>query len=220
MDCHIGSQILSPDPYVEAVGLLRSLVEDIRSAGISIGYLNIGGGFGITYDTEAPATAREHESALGPLVKDLGVKLITEPGRFIAGNAGILVTKVLFRKEGRAKTFVVVDAGMNDLIRPALYSAHHRVEPVAPAGHGEEVVDVVGPICESGDFFTKNRPMEKVERGELVAIFSTGAYGFTMSSQYNSRPRAAEVVVDGDSFEVARKRETYEDLVASESVPK
>ena len=215
IDCHIGSQILSPEPYVKAVKTLRGLLEELIALGIKLTHLNIGGGFGIIYNDEKPATAGEIEEAIVPFVRDLGLTIITEPGRFIVGNAGALITRVQYVKKAAAKTFVIVDSGMNDLIRPALYGASHRIGAVAPGG-SPVVVDVVGPICESGDFFALDLELPAVKQDELLALFSAGAYGFVMASTYNSRPRPAEVLVEGDAFRVVRERESYDDLVRGE----
>lgn len=216
---HIGSQIVSTAPYVESVSKLVKLVGDLRNAGINIDTLNIGGGLGIIYGEERPSTAQEFADAVLPLVKPTGCRFILEPGRFIVGNAGILVTKVTYVKHSDSKTFVIVDAGMNDLIRPALYESYHAIRPVRITGSEEMVVDVVGPVCESTDRFASDRRMPVVREGDLLAVFSAGAYGFVMSSNYNSRPRAAEVMVMGDRHFVVRKRETYEDLVRGEMIP-
>jgi diaminopimelate decarboxylase len=187
--------------------------------------LNIGGGFGILYDVERPATAEDYAAKLLPLIQRAGLRLALEPGRFIVGNAGILLTRVLYVKSsGTDKKFVICDAAMNDLIRPTLYEAFHRIWPVetsvslyAPGRRGLVAVDVVGPICESGDFLGKDRRLPPVGRGDLLAVFGAGAYGHTMSSNYNARPRACEVLVEGDRFTVSRRRETYEDLIAEEA---
>ncbi|MBD3182855.1 diaminopimelate decarboxylase [Candidatus Poribacteria bacterium] len=216
---HIGSQIVTTDPYVKSIGKLTNLVYKLRDAGIEIETLNIGGGLGIIYKEETPSTARDFANAVLPLIKPTGCKLIMEPGRFIIGNAGIMVTKVVYIKKTDAKTFVIVDAGMNDLIRPALYNSYHAISPVNIESSEEMVVDVVGPICESADCFAKERSISKVNEGDLLAIFSAGAYGFVMSSNYNSRPRIPEVMVKDDKHYIVRQRETYEDLITGESVP-
>ena len=216
---HIGSQIVSTWPYVESIGKLVSLITDLRDAGINIDTLNIGGGLGIIYSEETPSTAQAFAEAILPLVESSGCRLVLEPGRFIIGNAGILVTRVTYIKPTDTKDFVIVDAGMNDLIRPALYESYHSIRPVVMSGSEKAVVDIVGPICESADCFAKEREMPVVKEGDLLAIFSAGAYGFVMASNYNSRPRMAEVMVIGDKHSVVRKRETYEDLVAGETIP-
>jgi len=206
-----------------------TLIEKLRDDGFTIKALNIGGGYGADYVTGTAPTAADYAAAIVPLLKDKNLKLILEPGASIAANAAILVTQVLYLKTGGEKKFVIVDAGMNDLIRPPLYSAFHFIWPVkidkkfVPPQRdkdlqleGTEVVDVVGPICEGADFFAQDRALPPVKRGDLLSIFTTGAYGFTMSSNYNARGRAAEVLVDGSNFSVIRKRETYEDLIALE----
>ena len=221
---HIGSQITQVGPHAKA---LAKLVRFIQSHGPQLPdlqYLNIGGGFGILYDAEKPAAARDFAAKLLPLVSKTGLRLIMEPGRFIVGNAGILLTRVLYVKHsGANKRFLICDAAMSDLIRPTLYDAYHRVWPAetcvslyAPSKNGLEMVDVVGPICESGDFLAKDRWLPPVRRGDLLAVFSAGAYGYTMSSNYNARPRACEVLVQDDRFTVVRRRETFDDLVAPE----
>ncbi|MBU2499626.1 MAG: diaminopimelate decarboxylase, partial [Proteobacteria bacterium] len=182
-------------------------------------YLDLGGGLGITYDKEEPPHPREYAEAIK---KDLGTRDVTvvlEPGRVIMGNAGILVTETLYTKATGEKTFIVVDAAMNDLIRPSLYGSFHRIQPVKLSGRKKIKADVVGPICESSDFFAKDRDLEAFESGDLMAIMSAGAYGFTMSSNYNSRPRAAEVMVKGNRHFIVRARETYEDLIRGEQIP-
>ncbi len=218
---HIGSQLTDVTPFVDALRKVLGLVEALKSQGIGIRYVNIGGGLGITYADESPPRPQDLADAISPLVRDLKCVLIMEPGRVIVGNAGVLVTKVLYTKEGEAKRFVIVDAAMNDLIRPSLYGAYHDIRPVREAAvHGErKTVDVVGPVCESGDFLAKDRAMPEAKPGELLAVMSAGAYGFVMSSNYNSRPRAPEVLVKGGEMHVIRARETYADLVRGETIP-
>ncbi|MBI4411770.1 MAG: diaminopimelate decarboxylase [Deltaproteobacteria bacterium] len=220
IDCHIGSQITRVEPFVEAVRKARVLMEKIKKRGIALKNLDIGGGLGIVYKDETPPTAEEYASAVKKEIAGLDCKLILEPGRFLAGNAGVLVTQVLYNKEREAKKFVIVDAASNDLMRPALYDAFHKIEPLhVEAGREKVHVDVVGPICETGDFFAKERPLQTMLPGECLAIMGAGAYGFSMSSNYNSRPRPAEVMVNGrDSF-VVRERETVKDVVKGEKVP-
>ncbi len=227
LDCHLGSQLTEIAPFVEALKRLKALYQDLCEEGIELQYLDLGGGLGIVYGEEEPPPPAEYAKALKKELQGLPCTLILEPGRVIAGNAGILVTRVLYVKhnpplaeEKAGKNFVIVDAGMNDLIRPAFYQAYHRIAPVKEVP-GEEVLlaDVVGPICESGDFLARERPLPPVSPGDLLAVFSAGAYGFVMSSNYNSRPRAPEVLVDGGRFFVVRKRETYEDLVRLEEIP-
>jgi diaminopimelate decarboxylase len=218
---HIGSQLTDVTPFVDALRKVLGLVEALKAQGIGIRYVNIGGGLGITYADESPPRPQDLADAISPLVRDLKCTLIMEPGRVIVGNAGVLVTKVLYTKEGEAKRFVIVDAAMNDLIRPSLYGAYHDIRPVREAtAHGErKTVDVVGPVCESGDFLAKDRAMPEAKPGELLAVMSAGAYGFVMSSNYNSRPRAPEVLVKGGEMHVIRARETYADLVRGETIP-
>ncbi len=219
IDCHIGSQITEAKPFIEALESIKRLIDELGRTGIEIKYLDMGGGLGITYDDESPPHPREYARAIVESLKGTHLKLILEPGRVIVGNAGILVTQVLFRKSGRVKEFVVADAGMNDLMRPTLYKAFHAIEPVV-RGEGDPITaDVVGPICESGDFLAQNRKIRNVKKGDLLAVMSAGAYGFTMSSNYCSRPRVAEVMVKDDSYHVVRNRESYQDLVVSESIP-
>ena len=186
---------------------------------VEIKYLDMGGGLGITYSDESPPHPDEYAKALVESLRDSSFHLVLEPGRVIVGNAGILVTRTLYRKSGQVKEFVIVDSGMNDLMRPTLYGAFHAVRPVMRNERGAIKADVVGPICESGDFLAADRDMADVKRGDLLAVMSAGAYGYVMSSNYCSRPRVAEVMVKGDSFEIVRQRETYEDLVRGESVP-
>jgi diaminopimelate decarboxylase len=224
VDCHIGSQLTELSPFLEAVGLLQELIETLRTEGIDIRYLDIGGGLGIPYDEEEPPLPAAYGQAIVDRISGLKVRLILEPGRLLVGNAGILATRVLYRKRGAEKSFIIVDAAMNDLIRPSLYKAHHSVWKVRPEKNREIaeariIADIVGPICESGDFLAQSREMEPVESGDLLAIMSAGAYGFSMSSNYNSRPRAAEVLVDGSDYYVIRSREFYEDLVRGEMIP-
>jgi diaminopimelate decarboxylase len=213
IDCHIGSQLTQIDPFLEALEKILAFYERLKAIGIEPKYLDLGGGLGITYDDEVPPHPSEFGKALEERLKDLPLTLILEPGRSIAGNSGILVTGVIYTKETPSKNFVITDAAMNDLMRPSLYQSHHTISEVTPKGRAPQNVDVVGPICESSDFLAQDRDLPTVEAGELLAVFSAGAYGFTMSSQYNSRPRAAEVLVDGDKVILARKRETYEDLI-------
>lgn len=218
---HIGSQLTEVTPFVDSLKKVVGLIETLKSQGINIRYLNIGGGLGITYSEEKPPLPIDLANAISPLVKQLGVTLVMEPGRVIVGNAGILVTKALYLKQGEAKSFVIVDAAMNDLIRPSLYSAYHEIKPVdEAAGHrAKQQVDIVGPVCESGDFLAKDRMLAAVQPGELMAVMSAGAYGFVMASNYNSRPRVPEVLVKGGEIHVIRERETYEDLVKRETIP-
>lgn len=219
LDCHIGSQIVETAPFVDALQRVRAFLERLAGAGITIRYLDIGGGLGITYDDEAPPAPQEYARAIAGELEGLGCTLVLEPGRAIAGNAGILVTRVAYTKQAAEKRFIIVDAAMNDLVRPSLYEAFHGVLPVR-RGTGETVTaDIVGPVCESGDFLARGRAVPDAGPGDLLAVMSAGAYGFTMSSNYNSRPRVPEVLVDGDCYHVVRRRETYEDLVRLEHIP-
>ncbi len=217
-DCHIGSQLTSTGPFVEAAERMAALIDRLSEAGIEIRYLDMGGGLGIVYDEEQPPDATDYGHALTAALGDRNVTLIVEPGRSIAGNAGILVTRVLYHKGNDEKNFIVVDAAMNDLMRPALYGAHHGIVAVRD-GAAAMCADVVGPICETGDFLARDREVPAVEPGGLLAVLSAGAYGATMASNYNSRPRAPEVLVDGDRFDVVRRRETIDDLLSCESIP-
>ena len=219
MDCHLGSQITSVEPFEQALESLKTLLRELNARNIQIQYLDMGGGLGITYHEESPPQLSEYAQAIKGALAGTTLKLILEPGRVIVGNAGILVTQALYRKEGPDKTFVIVDAGMNDLMRPTLYGAYHEVQPVVLGQQASIVADVVGPICESGDFLAQGRAMATVQRGDLLAVMSAGAYGFAMSSSYCSRPRVAEVMVKGSQFGIIRQRETCEDLVRNEQVP-
>jgi diaminopimelate decarboxylase len=232
LQMHIGSQLTSISPFIEAVQKVAPLVRQLKERH-GIEFWSIGGGIGIIYKQsldsgavdwwesqppeERPLTINQYGSELVPLLKDLGLKILLEPGRLIVGNAGVLVTRCLYEKKGSAKTFKIVDAGMNDLIRPALYEGHHEIVPLKqPATDGRVTVDVVGPICESGDFFCQNRELPDFQPGDLIALMSAGAYGFVMASNYNSRPLPAEILVEGATATVIRKRQTLEDLVAGE----
>jgi len=217
---HIGSQIVSSEPYVKSLEKLAPLIDELRKNNINIRTLNIGGGLGVIYLDEEPQFAKDFATAILPMVKETKCRLILEPGRFITGNSGIMLTKVLYIKRTATKNFVIVDAAMNDLVRPALYEAYHRIMPVKITSDEEELVDVVGPVCESSDFFAKDRAILKVAQEDYLSLFTAGAYGFVMSSNYNSRPRAAEVLVKDDQYFIIRERETYEDLIKGESIPK
>ena len=230
---HLGSPIYTVDPYVRALRKILALIQNCRNEGLDIEYMNIGGGYCISYTGEKVIRPKDYASKILPLVKEMQCNLIMEPGRFIMGNSGILISQVIYTKETiHGKKFVICDAAMNDLIRPALYDAFHRIWPVntnikmpevenpdkSTVKRGMELVDIVGPVCESSDTFATYRALPKVNEGDLMAIFSSGAYGFTMSSSYNSRPRPCEVLVDGGQFRIIRKRETYEDLVRGEDL--
>jgi len=219
VSCHIGSQLTRLSPFVEALKKLKELISRLKGIGINVSYLDLGGGLGITYNQEEPPHPREYAKAIKEELAMKDVTVILEPGRVIVGNAGILVTKVLYTKTTPLKSFVIVDAAMNDLIRPSLYGSFHGIQPVRLADRGKTKADVVGPICESSDFLAKDREMPCFEAGDLLAVMSAGAYGFSMSSNYNSRTRIAEVMGKGDAFYVIRARETYEDLVRGEKIP-
>ncbi len=218
---HIGSQLTRTSPFADAAARLAGLVRSLRERGIAIRLVDVGGGLGIRYRDETPPAQAEYARVLLGALRGLDATLLLEPGRSIVGNAGLLLTRVLYRKETPDRTFVVVDAAMNDLIRPSLYDAYHEIRPVDERRHHgpAETVDVVGPVCESGDFLARNRELARAEEGDLLAVMSAGAYGFVMASNYNTRPRAAEVLVDGDRYTIVRRRETYEDLVAGETLP-
>jgi len=216
---HIGSQITKIAPFVDALKRILILIDKLNEQGTEIKYLDVGGGLGISYKDEEPPVPKDLANKLIPLLEGRKLTLIMEPGRSIVGNAGILVTKTLYLKEGEDKEFVIVDAGMNDLIRPSLYDAYHRIEPVIKNKRETVLSDVVGPICESGDFLARGRELNRVKQGEYLAAMSAGAYGFSMSSNYNSRPKAAEVMVKGKEHFLIRKRETYADLVRNEQIP-
>lgn len=219
VDCHIGSQLTEISPFVDALKRLRALIDQLNAMGISIRYLDLGGGLGIPYDQEAPPHPRDYAQAILQELQGLSCTLIFEPGRVIVGNAGVLVSRVLYTKKTAMKNFVIVDAGMNDLIRPSLYGSYHQIQPIQKRTAETQVVDVVGPICESGDFLAHDRALPVVGGGDLLAVMSAGAYGFTMSSNYNSRPRAVEVLVKGDRYHIIRKRESWEDMVRLEAIP-
>lgn len=217
---HIGSQILESGPFEESVQKISDLAKSLRELGIDIKYINIGGGFGIQYTDEKAPAPDQYAAALAPLLADSGCSIVLEVGRMISGNAGILVTKVLYKKQGVEKKFVVVDAAMNDLLRPSLYQAVHQIVPVVQEDDAaEQKVDVVGPVCESADFLAQDYGMPEVEPGDLLAVLTAGAYGFSMSSNYNSRPRVPEILVSGRKAYVIRCRETLEDLIRGEAIP-
>jgi len=219
ISCHIGSQLTDIHPFTRALRSLHGLLRELRKMGMEIGYLNLGGGLGITYDDETPPHPDEYASALKEMIDGDSVTLILEPGRVIIGNAGILVTRALYTKSTANKRFIIVDAAMNDLIRPALYNSFHAVQPVRKTNTDMVKADLVGPVCETGDFFARDRAMPPFDQGDLVALMSAGAYGFSMASNYNSRPRPAEVMVKGGQFSIIRARETLEELFKGESVP-
>ena len=224
VDCHIGSQLTSLSPFVDALARVREyldrvLVGSLKREGVQIRYLDLGGGLGISYKDERPPHPEEYARAIIQGLEGLDVTLILEPGRVIVGNAGILITEVQYIKETDEKKFVIVDGGMNDLIRPALYGSYQAIQPVVEKNSAKIVADVVGPICESGDFFAKDREIARPRRGDLLAVMSAGAYGFTMASNYNSHPKPPEVLVDGDQYYVIRTRETMDDLIRGETIP-
>ena len=216
---HIGSQITKVSPFVDALKRILLLIDELNAQGVNIKYLDIGGGLGIPYKDEEPPVPKDLAKNILPLLNGRKMTLIMEPGRSIAGNAGILVTKTLYLKQGHEKEFIIVDAGMNDLMRPSLYGAYHGIIPVKRYKRADTFADVVGPICESGDFLAMEREMPRVRQGEYLAVMSAGAYGFSMSSNYNSRPRPAEVLVKGKKHFLIRERETYKTLTDNEKIP-
>jgi diaminopimelate decarboxylase len=220
IDFHIGSQLLDIEPFREAIQKVKRLIVQLQNLNIEIQFLDLGGGLGITYSEEGPPHPKVYAQAVLKEVGRLPYTLILEPGRVLVGNAGILVTKVLYVKKGEEKNFIIVDAGMNDLLRPSLYGSYHHIQSVVRNHRTQIRADVVGPICESGDFLGKDRTLPLPQSGQFLAVMSAGAYGFVMASNYNSRPRAAEVLVKGDQFEIVRRRETYRHLTALERIPK
>ncbi|MFQ5913181.1 MAG: diaminopimelate decarboxylase [Nitrospinota bacterium] len=219
--CHIGSQITTAGPFEDAARKVVDLVERLRNEGIDIRYINLGGGLGITYRDESPPTPFELARSIVPLIRRTGCTLLFEPGRHLVGNGGVLLSRMIYFKQTAAKRFYIVDAAMNDLLRPSLYESYHEIQPLseAVASRDSTVADVVGGICESGDFLARDRKLPAFEPGDLFAVMSAGAYGFAMASNYNARPRAAEVLVHGSRFSVVRRRETYLDLIRGESIP-
>ncbi|MBN1905658.1 MAG: diaminopimelate decarboxylase [Deltaproteobacteria bacterium] len=219
VSCHIGSQLTKVSPFVDALKKLKELIRRLTDSGMDIKYLDLGGGLGITYNDEKPPLPSEYALALKETIGDMNLTLILEPGRVLVGNAGILVAKVLYTKTNQEKNFTVVDAAMNDLARPSLYGSYHGIRAVKMDSENIISMDIVGPICESGDFLAKNREIPALKQGDLIAVMSAGAYGFSMSSSYNSRPRAAEIMVKGNTYYTVRERETYEDLIRGEKIP-
>ena len=219
VSCHIGSQVTKISPFLDAFENLKKFISRLHKEGISIKYLDLGGGLGIQYNKEEPPHPSEYARALISAKDTLNCTFIFEPGRVIVGNAGILVTKVLYTKSNPDKNFVIIDAAMNDLVRPSFYNSYHHIQPVIKKRQEEFIADVVGPICESGDYLAKDRHLPRFEPGDLMAVMSAGAYGFSMSSNYNSRPRVAEVMVSNDRYHVIRKRENYADLIRGEEAP-
>ncbi|MBI3073942.1 MAG: diaminopimelate decarboxylase [Deltaproteobacteria bacterium] len=218
LDCHIGSQLTEVDPFLAAAKRLRALLAELAADGHRIRYLDLGGGLGIPYKDEEPPHPSEYAARLLKELGDLGLMLVFEPGRVIVGNAGVLLTRVLYNKRGEAKRFIICDGAMNDLIRPSLYKSYHEVRAIREAlvSAPRSVADLVGPVCESGDFLAQDRELPEFAAGDLIAMMSAGAYGFVMSSNYNARPRPAEVLVSGASYEIVRTRETFEDLIRGE----
>ena len=217
IDCHIGSQLLDPSPFAEALDKLLQLIDQLAAKNITLHHIDLGGGLGIRYKDEEAPTVKSYLQPLLQELKNRKLKILLEPGRRLVGNAGVLLTKVEYLKTGEVKNFAIIDAAMNDLTRPALYDAWHDIVPVVPRNDTPQNWEVVGPICESGDFLGHNRPLA-IKPGDLLAILSAGAYGMAMSSNYNARPRAAEVMVDGAKVHLVRRRETIEELYALESI--
>jgi diaminopimelate decarboxylase len=217
VDCHIGSQVTDAKPVQQAIGRVADLFRTLRAEGFGLTHLDVGGGLGITYTDEKPPSVTEYANAVLTPLKGLEATLLMEPGRVLVGNAGVLLTKVLYRKKTPARNFVIVDAGMNDLIRPALYQAHHDIVPVSPRRGKKITADVVGPVCESSDVLGHGRLLPPLAQGDLLAVMSAGAYAMSMASNYNARPRPAEVLVDGSTYRVVRRRETLEDLLRNET---
>jgi diaminopimelate decarboxylase len=214
---HIGSQITDVEPYSRGTAKLLELVAALRASGIdSLDALDVGGGLGVRYHNEKAPSPKAFADAVAPKVQATGLGLLCEPGRYLVANAGVLLTKVLYRKHSGGKEYVIVDAGMTDFVRPSHYNAHHEIVPLADGGRPEEVVNIVGPICESGDFLALDRKLVTVKAGEYLAVLGTGAYGFVMSSTYNARPRPPEILVEGDRYYIARPRETVDDLLRGE----
>ena len=219
IDCHIGSQISEAQPFEDALGNILSLANQLKNKGIEITYLDMGGGLGITYQGESPPGPNEYARVIQNKMEPTDYRLILEPGRVIVGNAGALIASVLYRKTGKDKEFVITDAGMNDLLRPSLYQAFHAIQPVVKNDRKMIEADVVGPICESGDFLAVDRELADLQKGDLLAVMSAGAYGFAMSSNYCSRPKVPEVLVKGDTYSVTNRRQSYEDLIRNEHIP-
>lgn len=217
--CHIGSQLLDIAPLVEAAERMAAMVRRLRARGLEIRFLDLGGGLGVPYRSDDPRPdVAGYLAAVRKLGEDLGVEMLLEPGRFIAGPAGALLARVLYRKHSGGKEFLIVDASMTELIRPALYEAHHEMLPLRQAARGRITADIVGPVCESSDFLAEEREIENLLPGDYLAVMTAGAYGFVMASNYNARPRPCEVLVDGDQWRIVRRRETYEDLIRGEEV--
>jgi diaminopimelate decarboxylase len=216
VDMHIGSQVTALGAYEEGMRRLLGLIADLRDLGChELQYLDVGGGLAVTYEDEVPTDPEAFAAAIVPRAVESGLTLIVEPGRYLVGNAGILMTRVLYRKRSGGREYVITDAGMNDLLRPSHYHAYHHISALRPSG-SSETYDVVGPVCESGDFFALDRTMDAVAEGDLLLVHSAGAYAFVMASNYNSRPRPPEILIEGDRFAIIRDRETYDDLVRHE----
>jgi diaminopimelate decarboxylase len=216
LSCHIGSQITELGPLAESAGELASLSRALLADGYPLETIDIGGGLGVDYEGTGVPGPEDLAARVLPVLRGLPLRLLLEPGRSLVGAAGTLLTRVLYVKESQGRRFVIVDAGMNDLLRPALYDAVHRIEPVASVPGEARPADVVGPVCETGDFLARNLPLPELSPGDLLAVRDTGAYGFVMASNYNMRPRPAEVLVEGDTMRLIRRRETFEDLIAGE----
>lgn len=218
IDMHLGSQITELSVYQDAIKIINRMIQNLRESGIHLTHFDIGGGLGVQYNSEASPSAKDFAIAICPILKQSNCKIFMEPGRYLTADSGALVSKVLFTKEHRDKNFLIVDAAVNDLLRPALYRAYHHILPIKPAKRNLIKYDVVGPVCETGDFLALDRPLQKMDRGEFVAIMTAGAYGSVMSSNYNSRRRVPEIIVDSDKFYVARERESYDDLIKNEKI--
>ncbi|MGA2131869.1 MAG: diaminopimelate decarboxylase [Bryobacteraceae bacterium] len=219
VSCHIGSQLMDTNPILEAISRVLALIERLRERGFAIGHIDLGGGLGVAYQAHEHAPEiRAFIAQIRPRLENAGLRVMLEPGRSIAGAAGVLLTRVLYRKRNGEKEFVIVDAGMNDLIRPSLYRSHHGIIPLRKTARPEIVADVVGPVCETGDFLARGRKMANAAPGDYLAVCTAGAYGFVLASNYNSRPRPAEILVEGSSFRTIRARETYTDLVRGEVI--
>jgi diaminopimelate decarboxylase len=221
IDMHLGSQITVIEPFAEAVDKMGDIYKTILGMGVKLKHLDIGGGIGVVYENEKPFSIRKFAEILIPKFRKIGAEIFFEPGRYLTANGGILLTEVLYTKRNEGKEFIIVDAGMNDLLRPSIYQAYHHIQPVVRKDDEEKIVaDIVGPVCESGDFFGKNREIRRCKRGDLLAIMSTGAYGMVMSSNYNGRRRPAEIMVDGKDYYTTRSRESYEHLLYDEKIVK
>jgi diaminopimelate decarboxylase len=218
IDIHLGSQITDLSVYQDAIKIINKMIQKLKATGLPLTYFDIGGGLGVQYNTEAAPSAKEFAEAICPLLKESNCKIIIEPGRYLTADSGALVSKVLFTKQHRDKNFLIIDAAVNDLLRPALYQAYHHILPVNKNNSELVQYDVVGPVCETGDFLASDRLLQSLDRNEYIAIMTSGAYGFVMSSNYNSRRRVPEIIVDENKFYVARERESYEDLVKNEKI--